>query len=235
MATSTELTRKNSDYIFQLEKLLKASGKYAETEIAQLLAPVEEQLLIGQSSGKTAQQLYGPVTQAAQKLVMPAPKPALLHEYSWLTLSGDTILVLMVLLMGMNAVMLMGTKTINEGTMGITSLLLITILGGLAYTFAIYKLTPNPDQPRRGGRASLRVIGLLVGVIAVWLAGFTLLAMLPRTINPVMPPIFAAAIAVISYFGLRFYRKWQKLPKGFFVTTTLANNTRLAARQTTKK
>ena len=79
MFENAGLTRKNEDFMYQLNKQLDAQGATAEAKTA-LLEETMTALLEGQKTGQTAKGLFGTPTKYADELLHPKKTPAEQHR-----------------------------------------------------------------------------------------------------------------------------------------------------------
>lgn len=225
-----QLTKKNEEFIFQFKKHLAKSGKLDAEQIEKVVIEVEDELLATQHTGRTAQQLYGTPTLAVQKYLDPKRHAKKLHDFGFLPLAIDTILVIFMLFAFVFGVTLFFSKENNAGA-GILSLLTIAILGGTVYTYALLKLTPNPDEQKPTVNKGKRWL-FLAGAIVVWLLGFVIVGIMPPIINPTLPPIAYIILGALAYGGFYYNRQKNGLKgNGFFAIGQLSNQSRFEAQQ----
>ena len=88
MFENAGLTRKNEDFMYQLNKQLDAQGATAEAKPA-LLEETMTALLEGQKTGQTAKGLFGTPTKYADELLHPKKTPAEQQQTSTVLMSVD--------------------------------------------------------------------------------------------------------------------------------------------------
>ena len=88
MFENAGLTRKNEDFMYQLNKQLDAQGATAEAKTA-LLEETMTALLEGQKTGQTAKGLFGTPTKYADELLHPKKTPAEQQQTSTILMSVD--------------------------------------------------------------------------------------------------------------------------------------------------
>lgn len=88
MFENAGLTRKNEDFMYQLNKQLDAQGATAEAKTA-LLEETMTALLEGQKTGQTAKGLFGTPTKYADELLHPKKTPAEQQQTSTVLMSVD--------------------------------------------------------------------------------------------------------------------------------------------------
>ena len=87
MFENAGLTRKNEDFMYQLNKQLDAQGATAEAKTA-LLEETMTALLEGQKTGQTAKGLFGTPTKHADELLHPKKTPAEQQQTSTVLMSA---------------------------------------------------------------------------------------------------------------------------------------------------
>ncbi|MBS9337994.1 DUF1129 domain-containing protein [Fructobacillus parabroussonetiae] len=223
-----KLTKKNQDFLFRLNKGLADSDKISEEEKEAILGEVEEKLADGQKLGHTAAQLFGSPAEALQKYLNPVRLAKGFHDYSFAFLATDTALVLIMFLTGFFTVTMgfSGSKAGSEG-IGITSVLFLSIWGGVIYTKAMQRLVPG-NQADAADKKRLPNWLLLIIVAILWIAGFTLILYLPRMINPILPVVGNAIFFFIAFALYLLNRKQAGMKQGgLLAISKLAQQERL--------
>ncbi|MDR0921442.1 MAG: DUF1129 domain-containing protein [Lactobacillales bacterium] len=202
-----KLTKKNQQYMFDLNKQLENGNVSEETKVRKFAEMLPE-IVEHQKSGQTARQLYGTVSERATEIIgkpedksikKVTTKPALM----WL----DNFL----LLLGLMGIMLgiLGIVGRNKGTQfGIITLFAMAAVGGLMF-YVMYKLVyqyeaPGADRSKRPGWFKTGLI-LVVGMF-IWILSFTLTAFLPSVINPFLPSPVILVIGALA-IGARMLLK----------------------------
>lgn len=199
------LSNKNQDYIFRLEKFLKAEGMTADKAQAEVDGMLQD-IVQAQSKGITAGVLFKMAPQEkAHEIVHPKPKPRSLtfrekffdNALLYITIFGAII--------GIFAFMTPKNQQEQNGTaMGIVSLIVIGILCGLTMTYFNEVLTrPKEDRP-----AGWKLVLLGVGAIFVLFIVAAVLAIPPiNVINPILPGGVDLLVAAVAYGGRWLWRK----------------------------
>lgn len=256
--SENELSKKNADYIFRLKKAITADdSKIESVQVDEILSTTKNQLLEGQKKGQTAAQLFGTVNQYAldlkdpkgsaarrkktQELAKGKPsakqattdfmKQPNLFDFSFRTLAIDTTLELMIMFFGMYGITgMLAAKNSGAQQMGITTLIVLSVLTGILYSWISRFLTPNPKSTEPL-RPAWKTILITLIVIAGWLLIFFLAAFIPSILNPKVP---AVVLLVVAAALLVFYLNWKKrtgIPKGFLPIGTLSTTARMQYRQ----
>jgi uncharacterized membrane-anchored protein len=187
-----QLTKKNDQFIFDLNKALEGSDISEEKKVL-AMNDMLTKLIEGQKTGVTAKQLYGTPTDAIETIVnTPEPMP----EMSFGKIMLDNFLMLFTFLTVITSLLALFSKTGTGSTQGIVSL----ILGGISGAFSFYLIyryiyvydEPGADRSKRPGAFKTG------GIMAV--------SFLPSAINPVLDPVLTLALGAAS-FGLRYWLK----------------------------
>lgn len=221
------LTKKNEDFVFRFKKIILQNSKLSTEKIEEIIAEIEDELRVAQKSGQTAAQLFGTPTQAAQKYLDPKQTAKRMHEFKFWTLALDTTLVIFMLFAVVFGFTLFFSKNgNNQAGGGIESLILIALLGGTIYTGVMLKVTPNPKAAQKQEAKWIRWAYLL-GAVVAWIVGFTVLGLLPQSLNPTLPPVVYLALAILAFVAFRWNRQRFGLKGGFFAISQLAQQARL--------
>ena len=181
----SQLTKKNEQYILQLERSLK-EAQVSKSKIASTLEEMLPVLVEKQKKGLTARQLFGTVTQQTQSVLEGPKKDPTVKSPDWQIAVDGGLMV-----GGFFALIAGITLFLNpeqSEAMGVISLIMNFIVGGLAL-LALYKVTPDINQPK-GKRGYIRYLVVSSLVMLAWLVivmGTQLL--IPASINYVFPAI----------------------------------------------
>lgn len=192
----TDLTKKNQDYMFHLEKELD-QRKYAQKNEA--LSKVHAELLEKQKTGIVATKLYGPVTKKADEIIAGPKKPAKIPTLWEMAL--DNGLMMFALFCAMYAIFGVFSKNSNQTNAGIITLIATSVVAGIGLGY-FYRQMLGQQKQRNWGRVILNVIIL----VAAWMAVFGLVGIIPPSVNVVLPPVAYATLAIIA-FAVRIYVK----------------------------
>ena len=224
----SQLTKKNEQYIFDLNKALEAAN-LTETEKVVALHEMLPTLVEEQKVGKTARQLYGTVSERTDAIVNKPveQKRTTTASLMWL----DNFLLIFGMLGLISGVMAMFIpKGTQAASYGLTALLVASALGGLIFYMMylfIYRFEyPGADRSQKP--KTWKSMVMIACVTLVWLLVFNGAALLPRTLNPIIDP-FVLAILSLAALGGRYYLK-----KRFNIVSSLAAPPR-APQPTAKK
>ena len=218
-----DLTRKNEDFMYQLNKQLDRLGVPSDKKDAMLKETIDK-LLAGQKKGQTARALFGTPTEYAKELKKPKPTPAEASKQSIKLLAIDNMLIFLSIFTFMFGLMFWLSQTAmqtkNAGSSGITAILIVAITGGLIFGYVATQVQPQIDK--NGKRVSKKPLWqrilLIVAGLAAWLIIYMLVSMLPNVINPRLNPWVYIGIGVITFIGDMYFRS------KFHVTGSLYGN-----------
>lgn len=197
----SQLTNKNEQYVYQLERSLRAANvtsEKIETELSHMLPVLVEQ----QKKGMTARQLYGTVTECVENLLSGPKKDSNAKSPDWQVAVDGGLLVggFFALIAG---IMLYINPEQTEA-MGLVTLIANFIAGGFAL-LGLSKVTPDINQPK-GKRGYLRYIGMSVLIMIAWLIVVMASQLLPQSWNVVLPAIVYLVIGAVA-LGAKWYLK----------------------------
>lgn len=255
---AAKLTKRNQDFVFHLEKLLKDEATFDNDKSSTIISDVENQLSEGQKSGKTARQLFGTPSEylndlkdpkaAAERKKMAAqknsnqtmdtsrygdPKGPGLFDFSFLDEFVDTslwVFVLFSIIYSVFGLFINSNSQNASGNLGIVTIILISIYGGFLYVYALRRLIFDPQVSERPMSFGRRII-YLIAIVVLWVIGFMALSIIPKQINPILPPIFCLIIGGIGYLIIRFWRQKTGLPSTWLAVTVLTRNSGARGRQ----
>lgn len=159
----TALTKKNEQYIYQLERGLKEAG-FDEAQIEKELSVILPEIVEKQKAGVTARQLFGTVTECVQSVVSGPVKDPNEKSPDWQIAVDSGLLVggLLALVTGVSLMLNPETQA-----MGLVTLLINFVVG--AYIMlAILKNTPKYDNPK-GQRGYIRYLVVSTVALGAWL------------------------------------------------------------------
>ena len=198
-----ELTNKNEQYVFQLERELKAAG-FEGAQIEKELALMLPQIIEHQKSGVTARQLFGTVTERVHTIVEGPAKDPDAKSPDWQIAVDGGLLVggLFALVTG---VMLMLNPSVDTQPMGLFTLV-INFIAGAFVMLAISKNAPKFDNPK-GQRGYIRYLVVSTVAMVAWLILVVLSQQfIPSVINLVMSYEWYLLIGAAALSG-KFYLK----------------------------
>ncbi|MDO4903173.1 MAG: DUF1129 domain-containing protein [Limosilactobacillus sp.] len=199
------LTRKNEEFMYQLNKQLDRQGVAKEKQPEMIQATVEK-LLEGQKSGQTAKNLFGTPTEYAKELKNPKPKETANVPGSWKLLAIDNTLIFFSIFTFMYGIMFLMSpeilKTKQYGSSGITAIVLVAIVGGLLFSYIMSQIQPG----RKNGKSGMMKMLLLALGLVVWLGIYMMAAWLPNVINPRLNAWVYIIFGAIGFIGDMYFR-----------------------------
>lgn len=193
-----QLTKRNEQYIFDLKKSLVA-GNLSDELQAIALSSILAELVAGQKTGKTARQLFGTVTERTD-IILNAPTPA--KESNWKQMwLANTLMIFGFLSLLSGALPLLSKANATGQQQGILTIIIASITGGYAFYVAYKKIyiydRPGADQSQRPG--TLKSMGMMVGIMLVWMVFFMGSALITPTINATLEPFVYLGLAGIAF------------------------------------
>ncbi|MBG9982407.1 DUF1129 family protein [Aerococcaceae bacterium DSM 111020] len=209
------LTAKNQQFMVTLDRRLVDELDY---EVRQLVyEEIVQTLLDGQDSGQTARHIYGTPTEVAQSIIDQELNPQT-EEH---TISPDwQIYVDGALLLGSIFTFLTGFSMANSDVeggqyFGIVTMILNYLAAGLAMLITA-KSMPDPNAPK-GQKGYPKYFLASIGSMLVWfLIVSTSGALIPRGLNPILPPTAYMIIAVITFIGRILFKRHYDVKGGIF-------------------
>ncbi|WP_373842459.1 DUF1129 domain-containing protein [Limosilactobacillus sp.] len=215
------LTRKNEEFMYQLNKQLDRQGVASEKQPA-MLKETAEQLVAGQKKGKTAKTLFGTPTDRAKELKHPKPSTQHMTRRSIKLLAIDNTLIFLSIFTFMYFLMFwlspLAMRSSRAGSSGITAILLVAILGGILYGYVAMQLQPTRNKDGKWVQTKpmwFRVLTVAFGLVA-WLAVYMLVSLLPNIVNPRLNRWVYLIIAVAAFVGDIVYRRKYHVTGGFY-------------------
>lgn len=204
-----QLTNKNEQYIYQLERSLKAAN-LSDEKIMTTFSTVLPLIVENQKKGVTARQLFGTVTEFVNTILAGPQKDPQAPSPDWQIALDGGLLVggFFAIVIGLTA--LLNQEAAQTQTAGVLTLLVNFIAGGLAM-LAFSKVAPDIKQPK-GKRGYARY--LLVSTVAMigWLVVVLATQFLESTLGLllVFPPLFYLIIGVVSLVAKWYVKKkWR--------------------------
>ncbi|GMA48166.1 DUF1129 domain-containing protein [Tetragenococcus muriaticus] len=200
-----KLTKRNQQYIFDLNKALDAAN-LSEEEKVQALHEMLPVLVQEQSTGRTARQLYGTVSERTEQILATPSNNQDNTTNPVLMWVDNTLLILGVFGLMMGIIGLFSNQ--NNQVYGIITLILMAMVGGWVF-YLMYKYMYQYERPGadKSQRPKLwKSILILIASFFVWTAVISLSALLPGAINPVLDPFFLVLLGGAALL-LRYYLK----------------------------
>lgn len=209
------LTKRNADYMFRFNQALQATKLNPEKK-AEIVKTTTAELLAGQKKGKTARNLYGNDVNARIKEIIEGPKrPAGAPDPYWPSTlyNGLNFFTIFSFMFGIMFLLTPAQK--GAQPVGILSILLSSVIAGLALP-----MIPRIFDSKREHRFSLwiRIAGS-VAFLIVWLGLFSMMALLPGYLNPMIGAWPMIVLGVVSGLASILVKRQWKLTQGFFGST----------------
>ncbi|HEP1819927.1 TPA: DUF1129 family protein [Streptococcus suis] len=198
-----ELTKKNQEFIHIATNQLIKDGK-SDSEIKELLEEILPTIIEKQKTGITARNLYGAPSEWAASKSMTKQEETVKTEYNenpWL-MWLDSSLFMLAIIAGINGLM----NLLGQGAQyGLFTLLVIGFGVGAGMYFMYHFV--YREQIKTGQRPKLLKAILFLGLATLaWSLVFLLAALIPASLNPVLPPLITILIGAAA-FGARYLLK----------------------------
>lgn len=185
--------------------------KLKDEQKSELVDQMVKDLLEGQKSGKTARNMWGTVDQKIDSVVNPPKKAANPVRDYWPNAAYNTLLFFTIfnLLYGITFLF---SKNAAATTMGITGIILSSIIAGLGIPLMTMLIAPGVKH-----KYSLPIrILFIAGFFVVWMAVFFIAGLIPRVINPILNPYVYIALGVLSIGGSVWFKRRYNITGGLF-------------------
>lgn len=211
--TGIGLTRKNEEFMYQLNKQLDAQGAKPDKK-AEMLENTINQLKDAQKTGKTAKQLFGTPTKHAHDLLHQQAGTTGRQLSSFGLLFVDNSLMFLAIFSLMYGLLAFFSPNAfadqkQVGTAGVTAMIIIALSGGAA--FAYMAKATEPVKDKKTGRWVRKPLGRRFLYIAlsfvVWMGIYFLCSLLPNAINPQMNKWAYVIIGVAAFVGDLYFRR----------------------------
>ncbi|MCH4177528.1 MAG: DUF1129 domain-containing protein [Streptococcaceae bacterium] len=202
---SSELTNKNSAYIFDLKKRLRELGK-SEIEIQTILEEIMPEIVANQKNGLTARKIFGTVTEYTLQFenTVGQSEKKVENTTPWLMWLDNSLLLLGVLAL-MNGILGLVSKAGENASYGVLTLFVMAAAGGLVF-YLMYHYFYRTEAVNKDRKGWIKGIGIMVLAILVWVLLFSITALLPAAINPNLTSIPAIIIGA-GALALKWYLK----------------------------
>lgn len=207
------LTRKNEDFMYQLNKQLDAKGVKADKKQEYMTQTINE-LKEAQKVGKTAKALFGTPTAHAEELVNPK-KPADSEQQNtnvWMLALDNGLMFFAIFAFMFGLIGIINPRSLNPnghiGNSGLTAILLVAVAGGLVFGYIAKIMQPYKD-PKTGKMVSRSLwyrILMIVLAFIVWIGIYTISAVLPNSINPQLNKWVYIVLGVVVFGGDLYLR-----------------------------
>lgn len=204
-----QLSNKNSDYVYRLQKELETQGKMSQDDALERVNALLADLVVAQRHGQPATTFYGmsPKLKAADIL---KPKPRTAADIPFWQYAVDSALLYIALFVGLFGLVGLFSSNVKNGSqMGILSLVVIGAAMGVFMTKYNDWVLPATGEKRKIPWSKL-IIGLICMVLILLFCSYVLAIPALQVINPILPG-FANLIIAAAAYGIRwlFRRHYQ--------------------------
>ena len=201
------LTRKNEEFVYQLNKQLERQDVPEEKRPAMIKETIDK-LLAGQKKGQTAKSMFGTPTEYAKELKNPKPKDTKMNtQRSMKLLTIDNSLIFFSIFTFMYGIMFLLSpeilKTKQYGSSGITAIILVAVIGGVLFSYIMLQLQPVNGKKAR--QMFIRILILILGLVA-WLGIYMMASWLPNVINPRLNAWVYIVFGLLAFGGDLYFR-----------------------------
>lgn len=205
------LTRKNEEFVYQLNKQLDAKGVKPDKK-DEFMSKTIAELQAAQKKGQTAKTLFGTPTGYAEELLHPKkPEAQTVGTTNVGLLSLDNGMMFFAIFTFMfGLISFMNPKSLSPnghyGSSGILAILIIAIAGGCVFGYLAKLMAPRRDE-KTGKMVSKNIwlrIGMIVLAFVIWIGIYTLTSLLPNAINPQLNK-WVYIILGVAVFGADIY------------------------------
>jgi len=210
-----QLTAKNSEYVHNVTKQLMLLGK-SDEEIKTILAEILPKIIEGQKEGILARKLLGAPMEFATQYKPEEDKvkrqETAKNESPFLMWLDSALLFFGVISVVMG---LMGLFQPQASVYGLLTTLASSALAGLVM-YWMYKYFYSAQRPQKKGKG----FAMLAVAMVAWAGVSVLVALLPKSINIVLPP-YITIILGAAVMGIRFL-----IQRKFNVQSSMARQTK---------
>lgn len=208
------LTKRNSNFLHQLNKILDQRGFSGEKRNQKIEETVQK-MLDGQKKGLSAKNLFNTPTEYAEELINGPKNVDNIESAGFWPTMGDTALMFVAIFTLMYGVLgfFAKGKGSQNGQMGIIGIIIIALVFGVGWAWIVPLINPTDKKKKPKLWKTLGYFALLLIVVFAILSGVTLI---PKPLNPILPPIWYLIIAGFSFVGDIWLRKNYKITNGIF-------------------
>lgn len=216
------LTKKNEEFVFQLNKQLERQG-VAKEKRPEIIQDTITQLKEGQKTGKTAKALFGTPTEYVKNLKDPKKnnQPNHMSKQSIKLLALDNMLIFFSIFTFMFGLMFWispaAMKMTHYGSSGLLAIVLVSVSGGLSYGYVASQLQPVKKNGKwvQAKPVWFRILTVAFGLV-VWLAVYMASSLLPNVINPRLNAWAYIILGVIAFAGDIIFRRKYHITGAFY-------------------
>lgn len=196
---TNKLSKRNTDYLYKLNKDLIAAGK-TEEEAKGISEGLIVEIYENQIKGIPATKLYGTPSQKVDSLLNVKKTPV---KQPYWKIAVDSSLLFLALFAALYGVLGM-TGGKQQGQTGIVTLIGIAVMWGSLLPW--FNIQNRKDREHRPG--FMKMMGYIIAGLAIMMALLFITSLLPAVINPVLSGVVYLVIAVVA-FGARFIFRRQ--------------------------
>lgn len=207
-----QLTKRNEQYMMGLDKIL-TQASFDEERKEKKYYQMMTELLASQKAGRTARQLYGTVSECAETILKQEEDSPSRSSDFLIALDGGLLLGSIFALI--SGVTLLTSKQENALGMGIISLIVNYIVGGIAMLI-ISKYTPDNNAPK-GKKGYGKYILATTLAMLLWMMTMTLTTgLIPISINIPLSPYIYIVIGAIGFAAKMYVKKRYRITGSIF-------------------
>ena len=205
--SKSSLSRKNSEFIFQLNKQLEKQG-FDEAKRQQALDEAKQRLLEEQGRGKTAKQIFGTPTAYANELANPKKDEEKAPENSqyWLLALDNGLMFFAIFAFMFGIMSFMNPASLSRaghyGNSGILAIILVAVVGGALFGYIAKIMAPYKDA--NGEWHSHGWVYKIVAIVLafmLWIGVYFLVSGLPNSLNPQPNKWVYLILGIVSFAG----------------------------------
>ncbi|MBM6753176.1 MULTISPECIES: DUF1129 domain-containing protein [Lactobacillaceae] len=216
------LTRKNEEFMFQLNKQLDAQGATAEKKSA-LIQQTMDALLEGQKTAKTAKGMFGTPTAYAHELLHPKKEVEAKQENTniWMLAADNALMFFAIFTIMFGVLAFTSPKALapggHNGNAGLTAIIIVALAGGALFGCLMKLIRPKVDANGRLVKRSLwyRTAVIILGLVT-WIAVYGLTALMPNVINPVLNKWVYVILGLAGFAGDLYLRSKFNITNALF-------------------
>lgn len=194
-----KLTKKNRDYMFQLDRRLDELN-YDHAKKVIVINQMLNEIVQFQEDAITARRMYGTVTERADKILgLDVQTKEEEKSPTWMLYVDGA------LLLGGLFGLVNGISAWREPEINVTLLQLVMnfLLGGLA-VLTLTKYRPEPGKTK----GMFKYILATVGVMLVWVFWMSVVQLIaPVALNPVVPPFLVMGIGIAGILARWYFKR----------------------------
>lgn len=201
-----KLSNKNQDYVFRLEKFLAEDQNYTMDQVEPAIDQILPEIIVAQRKGIPASSLYQKAPRE-KAIEISNPKKEAPKSKFWMHAVDNGLLYFAIFAGFFGLVQLFSQNPKQSGVqqqLGIFTMIVVTVLFGIL--MAYYSDLMTRDKEHRPSVWKMILIGAILVVIMMVVINLTALPAF-RVINPVLNPWVYIVLAVIAFFGRRWFRQ----------------------------